>query len=67
MRVMLPWPAPHDRRAAIASARDEKEQSLAGAAHAAVIASQIKRMAAENHFAAKIAEDLMARHRGDRA
>ena len=59
----FPWPARSSRHQAIAAARAEKERSQAGAAHADRVRLQIERMAAENHFAQKIAEDIIRRHR----
>jgi len=59
MAVILPWPLRHQRQAAISDARDQKERSRAGAAHAAAIAQDIERIRRENHFAAAIAEQLM--------
>ena len=58
----FPWPARNRRHAAIAEARAEKERSQAGAAHADVVRRQIERMAAENHFAERIARDIIRRH-----
>jgi len=62
--MSFPWPSRTSRHEAIATARGEKERSQASAAKAAGIRVQIERMAAENHFAARIAEDIIARHRG---
>jgi hypothetical protein len=62
--MLLPWPGHGARKAAVSEARALKEQSQAGAARAADISSQIERMAAENHFASSIAEQIIARHRG---
>ena len=61
--LLLPWPARHERKAAIGAARARKERSQAGAARARVITRDIERMAAENHFAQAITEDIIARHR----
>ena len=63
--VLLPWPLRHERRAAIQAAKGEKETSQRGAEDAAAIEQQIEQMAAENHFAASIARQITARHRGD--
>lgn len=64
---MLPWPSRRQRKAAIAAARGEKETSRHAAARADALRTAISRMAADNHFAAAIAEDIIARHqRGDR-
>lgn len=62
-RMLFPWPRRHVRHAAIAAAREQKERSQRGAADAHAITAQIERLAAENHFAARIAEQLVARHR----
>ena len=59
--MLLPWPPRHERREAIASAEREKEQSRTRAAHAATVEQALHRMAAENHFAASIAEQLARR------
>jgi hypothetical protein len=60
--VPFPWPGRHDRHAAIASARAEKEQSQAGAAHADAVRRQIEAMREQNHFAAAIVQDIIRRH-----
>lgn len=60
----MPWPGRHSRHQAIAAARGEKERSQASAAKAETIRRQIERMAADNHFAQAIAEDIIRRHRG---
>ncbi len=59
MALLLPWPLRQQRRQAISDARGQKEQSLAGAVHAAAIEQDITRMRRENHFAALIAEHIM--------
>ena len=61
--VLLPWPSRHERRAAVAAATLEKERSQSAARHAAVIEQQILRIAEENHFALRIAEQLWQEHR----
>lgn len=58
----FPWPAKIRRHEAIAAARAEKDRSQAGAARAEVVRQQIERMAAENHFAERIARDIIRRH-----
>ncbi len=58
----FPWPAKSSRHAAIAAARRQKERSQAGAARAEALREQIERMAAENHFASRITEDIIRRH-----
>ena len=62
-RMLLPWPSRSERRDAIASAGREKRRSQASAAHAAGVERDIRRMAAENHFAAAIADQLARRRR----
>ena len=61
--MLLPWPSRDQRRAAVEAARQEKLRSQSAAAHAADIEQALERMAAENHFAASIAEQVMRRHR----
>lgn len=58
----FPWPAKIRRHEAIAAARAEKTRSQAGAARAEVLRRQIERMAADNHFAERIARDIIQRH-----
>jgi len=60
--VILPWPAPHERKAAIETARREKERSRERARQAAGIEAAIARMAEENHFAQAIVSQIMERH-----
>jgi hypothetical protein len=57
--MIFPWPAKPERQRAIAQARLERELSQAGAQHAEVIQQQLRRMADANHFAARIAEQIM--------
>jgi hypothetical protein len=64
MSVLLPWPAKAQRRAAIDRARGEKERSQAAAAHAEILEGQVRRMAAENHFAGKLADHIMRQYKG---
>lgn len=61
--VLFPWPGRDERLASIQRARREKEYSLGRAAHAVAIERQIERLAEENHFAAAIAEQIIARHK----
>ena len=58
----FPWPAKNHRHEAIAAARAEKDRSQAGAARAEILRRQIERMAADNHFAERIARDIIQRH-----
>jgi hypothetical protein len=62
LAMPFPWPARSSRHEVIAAARAERERSQAAAADAAVITGQIRALAAENHFAARIAEDIIRRH-----
>ena len=64
--VLLPWPSRASRQQAITAARDQKERSRSGAAHAAAIERDITRMAERNHFAGLLAEEIMRQHRGGR-
>ena len=67
--MLLPWATRTDRAAAVEQARRQKETSQAGAAAAAAIERDIRRMAAQNGFAQLIATQIMRdmRHRGDGA
>lgn len=57
--MIFPWPARHERHAAITAARREREYSEAAAGRAQEIEQAIRRMAEENHFAARIAEQII--------
>jgi hypothetical protein len=59
MSALFPWPSRSQRQAAIGHARQQKELSRIGAEHAAAIERDIQRIRADNHFAAKIAEQIM--------
>ena len=61
--MLLPWPSRAQRAASIEAARQEKVRSRSASAHAAGIEADIERMAAENHFAHAIAEQIASRHR----
>lgn len=61
--MLLPWPAREHRQAAVEAARAEKERSRKGAADAAVISAAIERLAAQNHFATLLAEQIVRQHR----
>jgi hypothetical protein len=63
MSALFPWPARSERKAAIAKARDGREQAEARAAEAVGVEAQIRQMAAQNHFAQVIAEQLTQHHR----
>ena len=56
--VLLPWPARSERRALIAEATAEKERSQASAARAKTLEWDIRRLAAENHWADAVARTL---------
>lgn len=60
--VLLPWPHPDERKAAIEQARQGKERSVRQARDAADVEAQIRWIAERNHIAAKIAETVIARH-----
>lgn len=62
--MLLPWPSRQHRQAAVDAARREKERSRAGAADAALIGASIERLAAQNHFAMLLAEQIMRQRRG---
>lgn len=63
MDAVLPWPSRRQRRAAVDRARAEKEESRRSAAHAAAVRDDITSLAERNHFAARIARQLIQRHR----
>lgn len=65
MDALLPWPSRRERRAAIAAARAQKAASRRAAAHADNVRAAIDRMIADNHFAQRIANQIIARHGGD--
>ncbi len=56
--VLLPWPARSERRALIAEATAERERSQASAARAALLEQDLRRLAAQNHWAAALAASL---------
>jgi hypothetical protein len=62
--ILLPWPRKDERRKAVHAARQERLRSEQGAAYAEQVRQDIERMAATNHFAAAIAEQIIDRHRG---
>lgn len=59
LAAVLPWPDPAARKAAIADARRKAQESRTGAAHAAALASEINRLARDNHFAEAVARQIM--------
>lgn len=61
---MFPWPAKHERRAAIAAARAEKERSRATAAESAKVRQQLARLAKENHYSEAIQNQIMRGYQG---
>lgn len=63
MDSVLPWPSRSQRRAAVARARGEKEKSRRSAAHAAAVRDDITSLAERNHFAYKVAQQIIQRHR----
>jgi hypothetical protein len=67
MGAMFPWPSRHQRKAAITQARSDRHAAEARAADAATLEAQIRRIAAENHFADTIARQIIMRHRGEGA
>lgn len=56
--MLLPWPARCERQALIAAATAEKERSQASAVRAAALERDIRRLAAENHWAEAVARTL---------
>lgn len=59
LKLMLPWPGRHERKAAIDKAKAERERSERARIHAQKLEDQLQRIMDENHFAQKIAESLM--------
>jgi hypothetical protein len=62
--ALLPWPERGERQAAIDKARRDKERSRRQVEHAVREEETIRAMVAQNHFAAAITEQILARHRG---
>lgn len=58
MENILPWPARRRRKAAIARARASRARAERSRDHADRISGEIRRMAADNHFAQAIAEQI---------
>jgi hypothetical protein len=59
---MFPWPARRDRRAAVGAARAEHEASREQAAAARKLRQQIDRLAAANHYAQAITDQIVQGH-----
>lgn len=57
--TVFPWPLKHEREAALRAARQEKEWSQAAAHRAGTIDRQLRQMAADDQFAARIAEQII--------
>lgn len=64
MALLFPWPARTQRVQAIADATAQRERSQAGAVRDTAIGRDIERLAAMNHIAARIAEQITGK-RGD--
>jgi len=64
LNIMVPWPTRKERKAAVAAARAEKEQSAATARHAERVGRELTRLARENHFAAVIEGQILRGHQG---
>jgi len=62
--MLLPWSHRTERAASLHSAAAEKEHSLRNADAATKLEQQIRRLAAENHFAETLAAQIITRHRG---
>lgn len=58
MRMILPWAPKADRRAAIAAARAEADQSARSAAHAKDVERDIRWLYQQNRWAGHIADTL---------
>ena len=62
MDALTPCPSRRQRKAAIASAAQQKEQSRRAADHAARVRADIARIADGNGFIEALAEQIMQRH-----
>lgn len=60
--VIFPWPAKHEREAAIAKARRSRQHSEAETRRAKGIERQLKAMASQNHFAQAIRDQIIRGH-----
>ena len=63
---MFPWPAKHERKAAVKAARDEHQASREQAARSRIVKQQIDRLSGANHYADIIAGDIIHGHKGGR-
>lgn len=61
--VVFPWPAKHERRAAIDAARTERERSEAAARRAGALQGQLRKIAADNHFSEAIVQQILRGHK----
>jgi len=61
MDKLLPWPARRHRKAAIIRARASRARAEAARDQADRLGAEIRRMTADNHFAAAIAAQLALR------
>jgi hypothetical protein len=59
---VFPWPAKRDRRAAIGAAAAEHKASRERAAESKIVRQQINRLAAANHYADAITEQILRGH-----
>jgi hypothetical protein len=66
MQFLFPWTSRDERQNEIMRARREKEKSQHAAVHARSIQRELNQIMAENHFAARIAEQII-RHDRERA
>ena len=57
--VIFPWPGRHERAMTIAAARRERERSEVEARNAEILKHRLHKMAAENHFADMIADQII--------
>ena len=56
--MLFPWPGRPQRQDAIAAAEREKHRSQAAAGRAALVETEIRRLADQNHWAAAVAATL---------
>jgi hypothetical protein len=62
---LRPWPSRAQRKADVAWAQGEADKSRQSAAEAARIEADLRRMAADNHFAALVQAAITGRERTD--